>query len=162
MSVPPYRLSISLRLPKIATEGEAFALTYEVKNIGNSNFPGGALNVIMSWPAIGPTMFVGHPLNVGPLSSGQVWTSHRFIETPIVAGYTVFVPANIPFRANDGRAIELYLADGVTLSQNRPIGAIRARSHEEISQKQAVQIAIVSLVVVAVFEIANLIVALLK
>lgn len=40
--------------------------------------------------------------------------------------------------------------------------AIRARSHEEIGQKQAVQIAVVSLVVVAIFEIANLIVALLK
>jgi len=118
--------------------------------------------VIMSWPAIGSTMFVGHPLTVEPPSPGEVWTSHEFGETPIVPGYTVFVPANIPFRANDGRAIELYLADAVTLSQNRPIGAIRARSHEEISQKQAVQIAAVSLVVVAVFEIANLIVTPLK
>jgi hypothetical protein len=107
-------------------------------------------------------MFVGHPLMVEPLSPGAPWTSHEFTETPIVTGYTVFTPANAPFTAVDGRAIELYLADGVTLSQNRPIGAIRARSHEEISQKQAVQIAIVSLVVVAIFEIANLVVALLK
>jgi hypothetical protein len=162
MSVSPYRLSISIKLPKIATEGEAFALTYEVKNTGGSNFPGGALNVIMSWPAIGSTMFVGHPLTVEPLGPDEVWISHEFREIPIVTGYTVFTPANIPFRANDGRAIELYLADGATLSLNRPIGAIRARSHEEISQKQAVQIAVVSLVVVAIFEVANLIVALLK
>lgn len=162
MSVSPYRLSISMKLPRIATEGETFTLTYEVKNIGGSRFPGGALNVIMSWPAIGPTMFVGHPLTVGPLAPNELWSSHEFRETPIVTGYTVFTQANAPFKAVDGRVIELYLEDNATLSQNRPIGAIRARSHEEISQKQAVQIAIVSLVVVAVFEIANLIVTLLK
>jgi hypothetical protein len=151
-----------MKLPKIATEGEAFALTYEVRNIGGSPFPGGILNVIMSWPAIGSTMFVGHPLTVEPLAPNKVWTSHEFRETPIITGYTVFVPADTTFRANDSRSIDLYLADGVTPSRNRPIGAVRARSHEEISQKQAVQIAIVSLVVVAIFEIANLLVALLN
>jgi hypothetical protein len=162
MSVLPYRLSISIRLPRIATEGEAFTLSYEVKNIGNTNFPGGMLNVIMNWPALGSALFVGHPLNVGSLLPDETWHSHEFTETPPITGITVFVSANIPFTANDGRAINLYLADGVTLSQNRPIGAVRARSHEEISQKQAVQIAVVSLVIVAIFEIANLIVALLK
>lgn len=162
MAGSPHRLNINIRLPEKATEGETFTLTYEVKNTGGSNFPGGAINVMMSWPAIGSTILVGHPLTVGPLALGEVWKSHEFREKPIVAGYTVFTPANIPFRANDGRDIELYLADEVTLSQNRPIGALRARSHEEISQKQAVQIAIVSLVVVAIFEIATLIVTLLK
>jgi hypothetical protein len=91
-----------------------------------------------------------------------VWASHAFRETPIVTGYTVFTTTEISYRAIDGRDIVLYLPDGVTLSRNRPIGAIRARSHEEISQKQAVQLAIISLVVVAIFEIATLIVTLLK
>jgi hypothetical protein len=91
-----------------------------------------------------------------------VWTSQEFKETPIVAGYTIFVQANTPFVANDRGVIQLFLADGVTPSQNRPIGAVRAKSHEEISQKQAVQIAVISLFLVLVFEIANLIVALLK
>jgi len=35
-----------MKLPRIATEGETFALTYEVKNVGGSRFPGGALNVM--------------------------------------------------------------------------------------------------------------------
>lgn len=162
MSAPLYRLSISMRLPRIATEGEPFTLSYEVRNIGNTNFPGGMLNVIMSWPALGSALYVGHPLDVGPLIPGETWPSHEFTETPPISGITVFVSANGPFTANDGRPIELYLADGVTLSQNRPINAVRARSHEEISQKQAVRIAVVSLVIVAIFEVANLIVALLK
>ena len=162
MSVPPYTLSISMRLPRIATEGEPFTLSYEVRNIGNTNFPGGMLNVIMNWPALGSALYVGHPLNVGPLLPGETWYSHKFTETPPITGITVFVSANIPFTANDGRPIELYLADGATPSQNRPISAVRARSHEEISQKHAVQIAVVSLIIVAIFEGANLIIALLK
>jgi hypothetical protein len=68
MSLPPYRLSISIEYPKIATEGEEFTLTYKVKNIDNNPFPGGDLNVIMSWPAIGSTMLVGHPLSVDLLA----------------------------------------------------------------------------------------------
>jgi hypothetical protein len=160
--VRPYRLSISMHLPKIATEGEPFQLTYEVKNIDNVVFPGGGINVIMYWPTIGNMMIVGHPLTVPTLAPGASWVSHKFTEKPLVSGYTVFVPNNIPFVASDGKPIELYLSDGVTLSQNRPIDAVRAKTHEEISQKQSVQVALVSLVFVAIFEVANLIVALLK
>ena len=145
MSVPPYGLSISMRLPRIATEGEPFTLSYEVRNIGNTNFPGGMIRVVMIWPALGPTLVVGHPLNVGPLLPGETWHSHEFTETPPISGITVFVPDNDPFIASNGRPIELYLADGITLSQNRPIGAVRARNHEEISQEQQVRIAMMDL-----------------
>ena len=69
MPLAPHRLSIFVRLPKIATESKAFTLTYEVKNIGDSIFPGGAQNMIISWLAV-PTMLVGNPLDVGPLKPG--------------------------------------------------------------------------------------------
>ena len=170
MAVPrPYKLSILVHLPEIATEGEPFGLTYEVRNIDDIDFPGGELNVIVYLPIIGNTMVAGHPLTVPHLAPTGTWTSHQFTEKPLVSGYTVFIPNRDGCRANDGRGIDLYLSDNVTLSWNRPIGAVRARTHEEISVKQAVQVgiaslkvAIVSLVVIAILEAATLIVTLIR
>ena len=38
MFVSSYELIISVKLPKIAAEGEIITLTYEVKNIGATDF----------------------------------------------------------------------------------------------------------------------------
>jgi len=157
-----YRLSISVQLPKIATEGEMFSFRYLIKNIGKNDFPGGEVVARMFWPIVGPNYFVNHPIDVEPLKLGDTYISQEFKDTPLVAGYTIFTHAPVIFKAKDGEMIELYLEDGKTLAKNRPIAGIRARSHEEISQKQAVWIAIISLSIVALFEVVSIVVTFLK
>jgi hypothetical protein len=160
LASPKHKLSIrATTTPKIATEGEEFSVTYTVKNIGSVPFPGGNLIIQLTWP-LSSKIVVNHPVAIaGPLSPSSEKTSTEQKETPLTAGYTMFFVANA--NANDGKPVEVYLPDGrrlwppLTPNVARPFHAVRARTHEEISQRNAVWIAVISLAIIAVFQVLD-------
>jgi len=151
---PPYKLTIKTILPKTAIEGEIFKVTYVIMNISKTIFPGGDIYVIVSWPSIGPSMLVTHPIKIKALKPGEQFQLSRE-EKPATSGMTIFTHPNVPFLARNGVPIELYLEDGRKLVAGQLIGGVRARSHEEISQARAVWIAAVSLVVLLIFQVID-------
>jgi len=68
---------------------------------------------------------------------------------------TIFTHPEATFKAKDGVPTELYLPDGRQLAWNQLIGAVRARSPEEISQAIAVWVAATSLLVLIMFQIVD-------
>ena len=79
MSAPPtYELSIRAETPDTVVEGEPFEVTYYIKNVGSSIFPGGIFVVKVSWPSLGPNIYVTHPINVSrPLSPNKMFNASK-------------------------------------------------------------------------------------
>jgi hypothetical protein len=159
LTTAKHKLSIRAITPKLATEGEEFTVTYIVKNIGSTIFPGGNLLIQLTWPAIQGTI-VTDPIAINtPLSLGSEFSSNKQKHTPLTAGYTFFTVINAT--ATDGKPLEVCLPDGRQLwptlvsNANQLFHAVRARTHEEISQRKAVWIAIISLAIIAVFQILD-------
>lgn len=145
MSTPPtFNLSIRAETPKTVAEGEPFKVTYHVRNIGTTVFPGGTIGVRVSWANLAPTNFVTHPININrPLPPNDSFTVSK-TETPLAAGYTMFT---IFFTKNtnsiqvSGGRIHIYLEDRRRIVQGMLFGAVRAKSHEEIYQREELQVA---------------------
>jgi len=145
MSTPPtYELSIRAETPKTVVEGEPFEVTYHIKNVGTTVFPGGTIGVRVSWANLAPTNFVTHPININrPLPPNDSFAVSK-TETPLAAGYTMFT---IFFTKNtnsihvSGGRIHIYLEDRRRIVQGMLFGAVRAKSHEEIYQREELQVA---------------------
>jgi hypothetical protein len=159
LTVAKHKLSIRAITPKLATEGEEFAVTYVVKNIGSTIFHGGNLLIQLTWPSI-PGTIVTDPITIySSIFSGSEFSSLEQKHTPLTAGYTFFTVNNAT--AIDGEPVEVFLPDGHRLwptllpNANQLFHAVRARSHEEISQRNTVWIAIISLAIIAVFQVLD-------
>jgi len=155
MSTPSsYKLSIEIILPKTLVEGNIFKVTYRVRNISGVLFPGGVVAVLVSWPNIGPSLLVNHPIPIKSLQPDEQLEFSKD-EKAATSGMTIFTHPGATFKANDGVPIELYLVDGRKLVPGQLIGGTRARSHEEVSQAQAVWIAALALVALVIFQIID-------
>lgn len=64
----------------------------------------------------------------------------------------IFVPNQNFVQIPRGKVF-LFLEDGRPLVQNMLFGAVRAKSHEEISQGREVLIALVALILIVIFQI---------
>lgn len=149
-----YELSIEVVLPKTVIEGKSFKVSYRIKNVSSTSFPGGLIFVRVFWPVLGPTLFVNHPIPIGPLEPNEVFEL-SYEETPAASGMMVFTPTEDTFMSGNRVPIELRLANGNRLMAGVPIGGVRARSPEEVSEARAVRIAAGSLVILMIFQIMD-------
>lgn len=159
MAIAKHKLNIRAVTPKLSTEGEEFTVTYVVRNVGSTVFPGGNIQIQLTWPSL-PNTVVTDPIAINSsLSSGSEFISYKQKHTPLVAGYTFFTVGNAA--ASDGKPVEVYLPDGRQLwpalvaNANQLFHAVRARTHEEISQRNAVWIAVISLAIIAAFQVLD-------
>jgi len=153
MSTPfTYRLSIEAILPKVIEEGKVFKVTYRVRNISESTFPGGQIFVVLSW--LTTSLFVTHPISIRQLQPNEPF-EFSYDEKPATSGLTIVTHPGATFKANNEVPIELYLPDGRKLIGGQVIGGVRARSPEEVSEARAVWVAAGSLVVLIVFQIVD-------
>ena len=165
-----YRLSIYAETPKRVVEGELFEIVYEVKNIGKNRFPGGIIQVLVSWASLGPHVTVIHDIEIKePLDPDETF-EFKVEETPLADGYTMFQPEmmrnQVMLPVGD---ILLFLRDGRRIVGNMIFGAVRARSHEEIFQEEAVIVArktlnwaLIALVFTACIGLVELLLEILK
>jgi hypothetical protein len=158
---PKHRLSLGAKhTPSGATEGEEFVVRYSVQNIGDEAFPGGHLTILLSWPSQSQPHGITDILDISQsLSPGSQFSSERKRYTALLSGYTVFQVINAT--ATDEKPVEIYFADGHQLwpsphaTHTQIFHAVRVRSHEEINQRKAVRIVLYSLVIIAVFQVAE-------
>lgn len=147
-----HELTISARTPETVVEGERFELIFHFKNRGQTVFPGGAINILVSWPALGPNAAVSFPIDINkPLSPNDIFEYSKE-ETPLVAGYTFFkvifsglthnMQSFVPVQNGN---VFLFLEDGRQITPNLIFGAVRAKSHEEIYSKEEVDVALKAL-----------------
>ena len=165
MSVSGCKLSLSISTPKILTEGETFDIVYKAKNIGNTPFPGGKVIVELSWSSLNEKVYQEISIDK-PLPTNGETEPKKNSQAPLTPGYTWFYVANAS--ASDGKAVEVYKNGGIllwpykqvslgesTVYFRQPLHAVRARTHEEISQQRVLWIAAGSLVLLVVFQIID-------
>ena len=165
MTVSAYRLSLSISTPKVVTEGETFDIMYKAKNIGNTAFPGGRIVVELSWSSLNEKVYQTINVDEQLPPNGETGPT-RNSQAPLTPGYTWFYVADAS--ASDGRALEVFKNGGtplwphrqVTLGESvvqfrQPLYAVRARTHDEISQGRALWVAAGSLALLVLFQIVN-------
>ena len=145
----PYRLNLEVETPPTVVEGESFNIVYRVKNVGNSAFPGGYVNVEISWPSLDPKVYQPIIINK-PLAPGDEFIERGYSQAPLVAGYTwfhVFIAEasnRVPVIVTKGPAqlhppqLHQQISPTQATYVKIPAHAVRARSHEEISQAEQV------------------------
>jgi hypothetical protein len=146
--------------PRVATEGEDVTVNYFIKNIGNSVFPGGTLTIQILWPSMGKALFIEEPLEISkPIEPNSELRVEARKLTAYTAGYTVFfIVGAIAF---DKAPVQVSMVGGNVCFPLSKTGSgysfhvIRAQTHEEISQRNALWIAVGSLVVVAIFQVID-------
>jgi hypothetical protein len=146
---PQYRLTLEVETPPTVVEGEAFNIVYRVKNVGTAPFPGGHVTVELSWPSLDPKVYQPIVLS-NPLAPGQEFIERGYSQAPLVAGYTWFhvyeaAASNaVPVIVLKGAAqlfppqIHQQISATQATYMRIPAHAVRARTHEEISQEQQV------------------------
>lgn len=165
MTASVYRLSLSIITPKVVTEGEGFDIVYKAKNIGNTTFPGGRIVVELSWSSLNEKVYQVININK-PLPPNGETEPTRNSQAPLTPGYTWFYIADAS--ASDGGALEVFKNGGTALWPHRqvtvgedvvqfrqPLHAVRARTHEEISQQRALWVAAGSLALLVLFQIID-------
>lgn len=165
MSGSRYRLNLSISTPKVVTEGEAFEIGYKIKNIGTTSFPGGRVIVEITWSSLDEKVYQG--IDIGErLDPGDETEPTKNSQAPLKSGYTWFYVANAT--ASDGRDLQVCKDDGTqlwpyqqvqlgdsTVHFRQPLHAVRARTHEEISEHRALWIAAGALILLVLFQIVD-------
>jgi len=165
IAVSTYRISLSIATPKVVIEGETFDIFYKAKNIGNTTFPRGRIVVEVSWSSLNEKVFQVISIDE-PLPPNGETEPTRNSQAPLTPGYTWFYIADA--NASDGRAVEVYKNGETLLWPHRqisigqptvqfrqPLHAVRARTHEEISQQRALWVAAGSLALLVVIQIVD-------
>ena len=165
MSGLGYRLNLTISTPKVVTEGEEFEIIYKIKNTGTNLFPGGRVVVEITWSSLSEKVYQSIDINE-PLSPGEETEPTEYSQAPLSSGYTWFYVANAT--ASDRRAVQVYKDGGVqlwplqqvqlgdsTAHLRRPLHAVRARTHEEITEHRALWVAAGALVLLVLFEIID-------
>lgn len=147
--------------PRLATEGKEAKVNFFIKNIGNHTFPGGELTILFFPVALGDKAGFKETLNITQKIEPNTET---FVGSggiiPIASGYTMFcilsatTKDNFPIIIWEKNNKQCYPNEG---REAQVFHSIRAQTHEEISQRQAVYLAIISLVLVVVFEAISLV-----
>ena len=132
-----YELTINVEKPETAVEGERFDLIYHIRNRGNNIFPGANITIVISWANLDPSRFVTFPFSIPVLNPNDIF-DQRASETPLANGYTEFtllLNQTNEVMVPTGR-VRLYLEDGRQITGGMLFGAVRAKSHEEVSQAE--------------------------
>lgn len=167
LAVTPHRLQLIITTPKIVTEGEAFKISYKVKNIGNAPFPtGGHVTVEISWSGVESKVY--QPIIVNrQLAPQEEFTEDRYSQAPLIAGYTWFhiyeavAPNGVPVVVINSANAQVYPYQTVQVSPTaityfrQPAHAVRARTHEELYTYWGLWAAVGSLAVVAAFQVID-------
>lgn len=128
--------------------GQKYQVWYEVENIGGNPFPGGVLQVQITWPN---GQIVAQPFTIKPLAPSKSDRTQIIVTHALARGFALFHA--LPITANDGKKVEMY----ITPTQKfRPphqkvliyhIHSIYAKPKEEITGYWAMWISAVSLII---------------
>lgn len=147
--------------PRVATEGEEFIVNYFAKNIGAKSFPGGTITVRVSWPSLGQNVIDTDVLEIDkPIAPNVELFCGSRKYTPMTSGYSLF--NIIHATAYDQSPVSVYDSSGERClppeggERGIPVVySVRAQTHEEISQRKAIWIAVGSLIVIAIFQVID-------
>lgn len=165
MTISQHRLSLNITTPRVVTEGETFDIVYRAKNIGNTTFPGGRIVVELSWSSLNEKVY--QVINIDKQLEPN-WETEpiKRSQAPLTPGYTWFYVQDAS--SSDGVGLEVFKNDETQLWPQRqiplgqsvvqfrqPLHAVRARTHEGISQQRALWVAAGSLALLVVFQIID-------
>lgn len=155
-----YRLQIrGENNPKVATEAEKVTVSYFVKNIGENSFPGGELTIKNFSLAAGENTYVKEKLPIiKPIEPNSELLCGSSTLFPWASGYTMF--NIVDATAVDKVPVQVYETNRNLCFPRTEDGAyvfhsVRAQSHEEKTDRKALWIAVISLAIVAVFQVLD-------
>jgi hypothetical protein len=142
--------------PEVATEGEKVLVKFFVRNTGETTFPGGEIAIRFFPAVLGDNAYVHETLVIDdsiepnietPIGGGEV--------IPMASGYTLFIIENAS--ATDEIPVQVFEANKQLCfprvgSKAQVFHSVRAQTHEEVSQRQAVWLAIIALFLVIAFQ----------
>lgn len=112
MQSSSHRLSLSVKTPKTANEGKTFSISYRVRNIGSTSFPGGIIVVELSWESLPERVYQSIPI-ASPLAPDEETAPKDNSQEPLMTGFTWFYVAGAS--ASDGRPVEVFKNGGTRL-----------------------------------------------
>ncbi len=118
----------------------------------------------MNSPAIRKTSRLCFQKSLTKRSPSEEAEPTKYSQAPLCSGYTWFYV--VYAEASDGKPVQVYKDDGVQIwpaqqvqlgnspaNFRRPIDAVRARTHEEITERRALWVAAFSLALLVFFQI---------
>ena len=163
--VPIYKLSIRAENePKVATEGKSFTIKFFAKNIGDISFPGGNVWIYMRYSSLGNLIFYNEPIEISsPIEPNSELQFGSVMPTALAAGYALFHVQNAS--TSDKGQMQFFTCEGKQcfpphIGSGYFFHTVRIQTHEEIMQRWEIRIAFISLLIVAVSELANWIIKL--
>lgn len=151
-----HELEIKVEAPKKVVVDKRYPIIYTIRNLGQSIFPGGKININMKWSAISDELVNNHPMEIRELATDDT-DEFSFYQTDEVSGMTYLLRPRRPpldhYYAKDGKRITLFLPDGNEVPPGRVIHSTRVKSLEEVSQIRANWISAGSLIVLIIIEL---------
>jgi hypothetical protein len=166
MALGSHRLCLTVETPKIVTEGENFHIVYKISNRGSAPYPGGVVNVEISWNGVDAKVY--QPIVIDKrLEPNEEFKEKKYSQTPLIAGYTWFHVYQAS--SSDGLSVivvnptdaqifpyqTLQVSPTAITYFRQPAHAVRARTHEEFYTYWGLWAAVGSLVVIAIFQAIN-------
>jgi len=160
-----HRLSLSIKTPKTAKEGEAFGISYKVRNIGDTPFPGGRIVVELSWSSLAEKVYQSIDIT-NPLAPNEETPPKKDSQEPLTTGFTWFYVAGAS--ASDGNPVEVFknggtilwphatvIINGNNVQFRQVLHAIRTRTTDQINQLNALIATTLSLIAVVALQVID-------
>ena len=153
-----YQLEILVNSPKKVVEEDVYKINYTIKNLSETTFPGGTINIEMYWASIGSFMLNNHVMDVKELAPGET-DEKSFDQKAQISGLTVLKRPQkdflLPHENGDQGAIALKLPNGNVIPYNQIIHSIKVQRNEEITEQRNLTITAVSLVLLIFMQILD-------
>lgn len=159
-----HKLSLTIKTPKTAKEGEDFDFILRVKNIGDTQFSG-TIIIQLLWQSLPEKVY--KEINIeNPLAPNEETPPMKSSQEPLSTGFTWFYVVNAV--SSDGNPVQVF-KDGTVLMFPYPITAIagrkvvskptlhaiRTRTIDQINQQNALIATSISLIAVVVLQTAD-------
>ena len=165
MSSSGYQLVLKISTPKVADEGKKFPITYKVKNTGNTPFPGGFINVELSWEKSNHKVYQSIPIKK-ILKPDEETEDVNWSQEPLTRDYTWFYINQAI--ASDGKPIQLLKDDMKTvlwphiihkgppiMVTRQALHAVRTRTIEEKGRALTQWLTVIALLAVVGLQVID-------
>jgi hypothetical protein len=153
-----HKIMVKVQAPETTTVGKTANYKYKVKNRGITVFDG-TIQIMLSWSQLNQNVY--QPLNVINLAPNAE-VEIPYSQAPLMSGYTWFTVVNAISTnggsvqiVNEGNNILFPFPLLGTQQLIQPLYAMLAKSGEERELRNAFFVAGASLVIIAVFQIAD-------
>lgn len=135
----PYRIQIRIETPEIINIDENFQFQIFLKNIGDTHFPGGKIDINMAWSELGIVSPIKNfTFDIIYMEGGKEITIDK-LSKPLSSGLTYFIVYKNSFKTVDENEFYLINIKGKRLEFDDVIHSFRVRTPLELSTDKLVE-----------------------